>query len=193
MKGYRKDFSYFEKTKSKKGLHEVPDGINWSAIFCMRDVLRELPQLFLFRGDNISDDEFINIIKSSYALDRDLVINSYRSKKINQFQNRYWKIIKIISKQFKIPENKVLLEITMRSSIINKYDRVTGDSVSTIVFKVLKQKKKLGVEGVFEILKDFINYQNHDPSTKEKKNISKKNEAFMRGVMNIVRDFREGL
>src|SRR5690606_13308697 len=44
---FRKTFSYFERAKSVKGLVEVSDGITWDAIFCMRDLLRELPQIYL--------------------------------------------------------------------------------------------------------------------------------------------------
>uniref|UniRef100_UPI003565F795 hypothetical protein n=1 Tax=Halobacteriovorax sp. TaxID=2020862 RepID=UPI003565F795 len=87
---YLKAFSYFERSKSKEGVHEVADGINWSAIFCMRDILRELPQLLLARGGKyLSYEDFIEVIKSSYATEDDLIMTPHRRKMITSFQKNY--------------------------------------------------------------------------------------------------------
>ena len=48
VQAFREDFSYFEMAKSSKGPQKVADGMNWNAIFCMRDILRELPQIYAF-------------------------------------------------------------------------------------------------------------------------------------------------
>lgn len=42
---FRKTFSYFEAAISSKGKYNISDGITCDAIFCMRDILRELPVL----------------------------------------------------------------------------------------------------------------------------------------------------
>ncbi|OUR96630.1 hypothetical protein A9Q84_09810 [Halobacteriovorax marinus] len=191
---YQKVFSYFERTKSKEGLHEVADGINWSAIFCMRDILRELPQLFLVRGENLSYDEFINVIKSSYATKEDLELGSHRKKMINEFQSIYWKMTKLIAAHKKVEVNKVLLELTMRTSVINKYDRVTGDSISTIVDKVLKHRPRVKPIQLYSLLQEFCDYQNFDPA--KCINVdrpTKVQSKFMKNMLQIVRDYREGL
>ena len=44
VKDFNKVFSYFERAKSSEGLVKVSDGVSWNAIFCMRDILRELPE-----------------------------------------------------------------------------------------------------------------------------------------------------
>ena len=59
----------------------------------MRDLLRELPQIYLSRDEHISDMEFIEIIRSNYATERDLEINSYRKRRIREFQDLYSKLI----------------------------------------------------------------------------------------------------
>jgi hypothetical protein len=42
----------------------------------MRDILRELPQMLLARGEFIEKHEFIEILKSNYAKKKDLNISS---------------------------------------------------------------------------------------------------------------------
>ncbi len=194
---FKKVFSYFERTKSSVGLTAVPDGITWDAVFCMRDILRELPQLYLVSGEDIEAREFIEIIKSNYAQEEDVGITPYRQKMITNFQQLYKKIIHHImgDQNYKIEE--VLLEITMRSSVINKYDRVTGDSITKIIDKILAQKPKLNSDQLYSILKEFTEYQNLRPDSKRKKNNdrfeSSKDKRLYKKMLKIVKDCREGL
>lgn len=192
---FKKSFSYFERAKSHYGLHEVADGINWDAIFCMRDILRELPQLILHRGEKISHGEFIEVIKSSYAVEEDLELTNYRKRHINDFQNTYIKLVKKIARYEGRDFNEVLLKITMRSSIINKYDRITGDSITKVVDKVLNSKPKFSPDEIFKLSHEFAEYQNLDPDTKIKKKSErqKKQSKMMKGILQIVRDYREGI
>ncbi|MGB0909343.1 MAG: hypothetical protein ACPGYT_03200, partial [Nitrospirales bacterium] len=64
IKKFKEVFSYFEKAKSKTGPHNVPDGRTWDAIYCMRDMLRELP-IHLFEKETIMPPEvFLETIAS---------------------------------------------------------------------------------------------------------------------------------
>ena len=194
VEDFREVFSYFERAKSVEGLHHVPDGINWNAIFCMRDILRELPQILLHRGDQINRDEFIEILKSSYAIEEDLEISPYRAKKIDKFQNDYERIIKFLAKENRKEYVDVLLEVTMRSSIINKYDRVTGDSITNIVDRVVSTRKSYSPDTVFELMNEFTEYQNLNPDDKKKVLIkNSQHSKEMRNLLKIVRDYREGI
>jgi len=187
-----KVFSYFERSKSTFGLREVNDGITVDAIFCMRDILRELPQLLLARGENIKSHEFIEIIKSNYAQADDLKISTYRNKKIIDFQNLYQAIVKKASKYTGQNYDHMLLQVSMRSSVINKYDRVTGDSISVISAKIMKDIKKLKSDHLYQIVKNFSHYQNLNPDS-EKRSGSKRKSKRIKGFMEVVKDFREGL
>ncbi len=193
IEDFYKTFNYFEKIKSFDGVQEVGDGVNWSVIFCMRDVLRELPQLYMVRNEKISHEEFLNMAKSSYARPEDLVLSPYRIKKIDHFQKSYWEIINTVSKFEKTSIKRALLEITMRSSIINKYDRVTGDSITTIVGKVMRHRPKLTSEEIYKIVHDICNYQTFDPELIDYKKREHKYSKIMGSILKIVRDFREGL
>jgi len=192
IKKLRKTFSYFERTKSKEGLVEVADGINWNAVFCMRDILRELPQFYLARGTSLRPDEFIEVIRSNYATEEDVFLSSYRRKKISDFQKFYWSLITKTASHHKVSSENVLLKITMRSSVINKYDRITGDSITKIVDRVLKASKEMSPDKLFSLLQEFINYQNLDPDNEI--NFDRDNKSIMvKGMLKLVREYREGL
>ncbi len=195
---FRLDFSYFEMAKSSKGPQKVPDGINWNAIFCMRDILRELPQLYLGRGltNLIKEAEFIDIIKSSYATKADLKRSLRRDLKIRSYQKNYIKLINKIATKFKLAPEKVLLDVSMRSSVINKYDRVTGDSITTIVQKVMNQKPKLTPDEILVVLREFTAYQNLNPDKDRKVSnfeVEKEQSRLVKGMLQIVREFRDGI
>lgn len=192
IENFRKTFSYFEKAKSKLGMEEVPDGINWNAIFCMRDILRELPQIYLARGiQKISHKEFLEIIKSSYATEEDLHLSSNRKKKIDEFQTQYLALIQVASKMSGLDEFRILLNLSMRSSIINKYDRVTGDSITTIVDMLVKKKSRMSCDDLYSIIEQFVEYQNLDPNSKNNHVYPMNN--LMKKIFNVVKDYREGL
>ena len=191
---FRKVFSYFERSKSKRAIYRVPDGINRDALFCMRDILRELPQIYLARSTNLTHSEFIEIIKSSYARKSDLRLTDIRKKQISRFQSTYLALINALEKDLHLSRGQQLLELTMRSSIVNKYDRVTGDSITYIVQKVLKRRPKLTADELFDLSQQFAHYQNLDP---DQKTVSTKtperHKNMMQNFYSIVRECREGI
>ena len=188
---FQQVFQYFERVKSKKGIYKVQDGITQDAVFCMRDILRELPQLLLAKGHDLSSFEFINILKSNYAIPEDLIITDYRKKMVVVFQKYYMNLIKKVSKKFNLSINKIILELTMRSSVINKYDRITGDAITTIANRTKNKRSKMSPEDLHTTVKEFAEFQNFNPDkiAKPKKEKSKE----VKSLLKIVRNFREGL
>ena len=196
LEKFRKIFHHFEATKSVVGMEKVADGINHNAVFCMRDILRELPQHYLVKQENITCEEFVEIMKSNYARPGDLKLGQSRRQKIDLFQKYYWDILKAVAEHEKrISLKKLLLSVTMRSSIINKHDRVTGDSITHVVDTILKQKPKISVDKIYELLKEFVAYQNLDPDRRkrERSNKERKNSLLLDSFFKIVQDCREGL
>jgi hypothetical protein len=191
---FRKTFSYFERAKSKRGLYKVADGINRDAIFCMRDILRELPQIYLSRSEILGPLEFVEIIKSSYARRSDLKLTALRLNQIHRFQNQYNQLVDLVVQHTGQKRNQFLLELTMRASVINKYDRVTGDSITFIVEKVQKVRPKLQAQELFHLAKQFALYQNLDPDQKIKvAETPSRHRNIMQNLHSIVRECREGL
>ncbi len=194
MTKFRKVFSYFERAKSKRAYHKVPDGINRDALFCMRDILRELPQLYLARSATLSHQEFIEVIKSSYARKSDLKLTELRKKQINRFQSIYVSMLNSLSRDLNLSYGQNLLELTMRASVVNRYDRVTGDSITKIVEKVQKIKPKLSANELYLLAEQFSTYQNLDPDQKSKSEASPvRQKNIMKNLYSIVREYREGL
>jgi uncharacterized protein YdiU (UPF0061 family) len=191
---FRKTFSFFERAKSKRGVYKVADGINRDAIFCMRDILRELPQIFLARQEKLSAAEFIEVIKSSYAKRPDLRLTPTMLRQINRFQDLYQDLVGLSAKNATGNKNQFMLELTMRSSIINKYDRVTGDSISFIVQKVQRVRPKLSAEELFHLAQQFSSYQNLDPDQEKIEGQAlPRQKTIMQNLHSIVRECREGL
>ncbi len=191
---FRKVFSYFERAKSKRGIYKVADGINRDAIFCMRDILRELPQIYLTRGSDLDPQEFIEVIKSSYAKKSDLRLTLLRMKQIKRFQSLYMSMVRSLEKHANVTRTQFLLDLTMRSSVINRYDRVTGDSISFIVQKVMRMRPKLTADELYILAEQFSTYQNLDPDQQTSlSTVPERHRIIMKGFTSIVRECREGL
>lgn len=194
IKNFRHTFTYFERARSQRETYQVADGITRDALFCMRDILRELPQMYLLREKILERDEFIEIMKSSYCKKEDLTPNHYRDKMVDLFQKQYLGIVQAIARKTKKPKFEIVLDMTMRSSVINKYDRVTGDSITLITDRIMKDIKKLDHDEIYRILMDFIEYQNHNPDTKvHMDEYHVKKSPIIRSMISIVRENREGL
>jgi uncharacterized protein YdiU (UPF0061 family) len=191
---FRQVFSHFERAKSNKGLVKVSDGVNWNAIFCMRDILRELPQLLLARGSMLTAREFVDIMASSYASKKDLIINTNRAKKCEIFQKSYLGLINHIATFTSSSRDQILLELAMRSSIVNRYDRVTGDSITLIVEKLMKSLSHMTPDQLTELIYEFSDYQylSPDKATQGVREIRPKSK-MMYQFLDIVKECREGL
>jgi uncharacterized protein HemX len=193
-------FSYFEKTKSKRGAHKVPDGRTWDAIYCMRDILRELPTHLFEKEAIMTPEVFMETMASSYANKRDRTFNEAKTRKIHEFQKRYMGLVQQTAKTFKNTERKILLELGMRSSIINQYDRITGNSIIEVTDKVLRERKRLSFDEMQKVIHDFIYYQKMrpDPDTKiEIKTLNsveeRRSQQVMHKIIGLVREHRESL
>jgi uncharacterized protein YdiU (UPF0061 family) len=191
---FRKAFTYFERAKAKRGLYKVADGVTRDAIFCMRDILREFPQLYLTRGAPLEAPDFIEVIRSSYARRSDLKLTPIRRKQIARFQEGYLALVAALARGTGGDRKHLLLELTMRASVINKYDRVTGDSISFIVQKVQKVRPKLSAQELYELARQFTSYQNMNP---DKRAVVESGQPRHRNILqnfySIVRDCREGI
>jgi hypothetical protein len=193
---FRHIFSFFERRQSHRKHYKVADGINKDTIYCMRDLLRELPQILLSGGRMLDSLEFIQIAKSSYAKKTDLKLTSELKSKTINFQKFYLQFIDHVAIKTKMTREKLLLEITMRSSVINKYDRITGDSISFMVDKVMRKKKDLSPADLMTLANNFSLYQNLNPDLRissQLRNPGSKHKKIINSFLHIVRSCREGL
>jgi len=197
IKHFRKTFSYFEKSTSKKGKIKMEDGVNVNAIFCMRDILRELPSHYIKEQTPLSSKKFIEVLRSKFATTQDLKITPYRKKKISQFQVEYLKILEKSAKLSGESFENILQFITERSSIINRFERVTGDAIIYIGEKIFKTSKKLNSKDFHFLIEEFIEDQVLDPDRRQRPinaiNSLKGNERLYQNIVDIIKENREGL
>ena len=186
----RKLFSYFEKVKSKKGVVKISDGVTCDAVFNMRTFLREMPQILISQKKSLSAEDFIELIKTHYAIEEDLELSSYRRQKIKNIQNSYKKLIKSIASLFQMNYEDLLLELSVRSHVINKTNRMTGDAATYVVEKLAN--KKLKEDEIFSLINDIVQSQNLIPGKKAyapKKQVTKE----LSQIFDIITEFREGI
>ncbi|MGD9851974.1 MAG: protein adenylyltransferase SelO family protein [Nitrospirales bacterium] len=200
IRNFKRVFSYFEKAKSQRGPHNVPDGRTWDAIYCMRDILRELP-LHLFAKEAImTPEEFMGTIASSYANKRDRTLHEAKTRKIHEFQKGYMALVQQTAKTFKKTARKILLELGMRSYVINQYDRITGNSILGVTEQILRERKRLSFDEMQTVLQDFIHYQKMRPDPESKKEMKslnsveeRRSQQVMHKIFGLVREHRESL
>jgi uncharacterized protein YdiU (UPF0061 family) len=200
IKKFKGVFSYFEKAKSQRGAHKVPDGRTWDAIYCMRDMLRELPIHLVENETIMSPEVFMETIASSYANTRDRTLHEAKTRKIQEFQKRYVELVQQTAKKFKTTEREILLELGMRASIINQYDRITGESILWVTEKILRERKRLSFDELQKVIQHFMHYQKMRPELDKKQEMKKLNsvekqrhQQVMNKIMWLVREYREGL
>jgi uncharacterized protein YdiU (UPF0061 family) len=192
VKRFKKSHSHFEKTKSSKGIYKIDDGITADAIFSMQDIHRELPKALLKNEmDSLDAEAFIAIIKSTYARPRDLEINSYRRKEVKNFQKYYLKLVKQVANQFKGGDLKrTLLEVTMRASVANRSDRITGDSILHVTSSLIRNDRHLTFEQKHQVI-DYLVAHQVDQTPPVVEADTKAGKIVLRNIQ-AIRDYRHG-
>lgn len=199
MKKFEKHFSYFERATSKRGPIKTGDGVTRNAIFCMRDLLRELPAEYMKSFETISPQRFISIIRSSYATKRDLKLNKSRVRHMNRLQKCYMRLVQTVSKNHKLKVEQVLAVVTQRSQLINRQERVTGDAISHIQDRLLRSRRKMTSKQMHDLIVEFVNNQILDPDLPKSQrilritNLPPTGSKLMQDMQAIIRDCREGL
>ncbi len=200
IKQFTKVFAYFEKAKSHRGPHKVLDGHTWDAVYCMRDMLRALPVHLFGKEVFMTPEEFMETMASSYANKQDRTLTLAKVRKIQEFQERYRALVQQAAKALKTTERNMLLELGMRASIINQYDRITGNAILDVTARVLRERKRLSFDEMQKVIQSFIHYQKMrpDPDTKkDMKNLNsveeRRSQQVMHKMMGLVREYRESL
>lgn len=199
IKAFMKVFSYFEHTQSSYGVYKVSDGITSDAVFCMRDLLRELPALYLKNKTLINCADFISITRSVYAQDNDVRLYPSRNKKIKLFQQYYKQLLSLAADYTGLKEANILRKISENSAIINRYDRITGDAILYVNKKMIRANKELGANEMYKIFRNFISEEILVPEYCKKSGaqpkplIKARSKIELKNMLKIVKDARSGL
>ena len=192
-------YSAFERTKSVRGLYAVGDGVSWDAVFCMRDILRELPLWFQSGGDWMTAEHFIGIMRSDYADEKDVQISSYRRRQVRYFQRLYWQVVEKIALLTMRSEDSLIAEVVQRSAVINRYERVTGDALIYVAKELIKLDSCVSKTVLHQMFTGFVQHQvlipgklAPPPKLKGVKKVTRSYVGYQK-LFKVIRECREGI
>jgi uncharacterized protein YdiU (UPF0061 family) len=193
-----------ERTRSSLGRRAVADGLSWNAVYCMRDILRELPGRFLNGSDNgvspMTPGDFYEIALSDYASRKDRRLNPYRRRLAAQYQSAYLDLIHWVAGRKRRPARAILEEIAPRANRRNPYVRMTGDGLTHATRRLTRNRGRLEPEETYRLIQAFADSQQRgavpasaakaiDAMTTERKLV----QRIHRDMQDLARDYRESL
>lgn len=189
-------FYNLEAQLSRNGEQEVPDGITTPALVNMRAFLRELPILLQSNHSNeYVMEELFKIIQSSYLERESPVTTETILEKLEMSLHAYKNMITSTSNALGTTPRDLLASIKNNVVTIHPVDRVTGDAIFVIGQKISEATKKLGFDGTFKVINEFIYSQTS--SSKTQKNKVNRLEPREKKILHTLKDlayaYREGL
>jgi len=155
---------YFERARSSRGPQAVSDGITWNAVYSVRDLQRELPQRYLVQASPIPASEFLEIAASSYASPRDCKLTPHRARMASRFQRAWLALVVEAARLTRSTAGQVLADVAGRASRINRYDRITGDSIEYATAQLVRNRHKITSANMYGVIERFVNHQTLHPS-----------------------------
>lgn len=189
----------FERVQSKAGVYKIDDGITSDAIFCIRDILRELPVHYLNCDTQMKARQFIDIMKSEYASEQDELLTPARRAKIKEFQTSYHRLYMAVAANLRVSPGEILQGMRERTALINRYDRVTGDAVLYVGERLVKGAKRMPVQSIHAMFQEFVEQQVLRPEyfninrTPRRSLRNPKARHILRAMLKDVRNLRSGI
>lgn len=193
----------FEKVRSSRGEHPVPDGLSWDAVYCMRDILRELPQRLLEArdagADHVAPMDFLEIALSDYASPRDRAGSRHRRRQAKQYQRAYLEVVESVARLEQRDASSVLASMAPLAAARNPYARMTGDGLTHATTRIAEQLHRLTPDEVYRLVRAFVETQDFahrarrsgstDSMAGERPLLRRLHESLLRCSL----DFRESL
>jgi uncharacterized protein YdiU (UPF0061 family) len=191
-----------EKTKTKAGVKKVADGMNRPAVFRMRAILREMPELLMKvtdlkpNSEPVSPEDLVDLMSSSFAKRADLRLKGKLGDKISAFQKTYVNLILFACGSSAI--NTFMRALSRRAKDENRRGRVTGNG-SEFIVDALTRAKRRGVsnENVQAALELFIASQVPSSalptSIPKLTSMSSETGALYQELLNICVDFEDDI
>ncbi len=153
----------FERARSARGRVAVTDGINWNAIYSTRDLLRRLPRRLLAGDERLSPREFLDAGASTYASRRDRAVTPHRARMALEFQRSYRALIEAAARLRGKPVEEILGSVVTRSAVINRFDRITGDSIEYATTELVRNRNRITLAKLHGVIDEFVRHQSLDP------------------------------
>jgi len=193
-----------ERRRSSRGRHRVADGLSWNAVYCMRDVLRELPQRLIDLSPEgaaqLQPEAFYEIAISDYASRKDRQLTPYRQQLARNYQRAFLELCKWAAKHGRRSPESVLAGLAPRAAARNPYARMTGDGLTHATRRLTVNRGRLAPEETYRLIKAFANSQQREvsPSDSRVDQDTMQSERPLvrrihRDLQRLASDYREGL
>jgi hypothetical protein len=156
--------AWLEGARSSVGPVKVGDGVTWNAIYSARDVLRELPGRVFRAGGPIGGDDLLALALSTYASEEDRRPTARRRRKAAELGRAWYGVIEAAARVRKVSVPLVLHEAAASSAVINRRDRITGDAAIHATTRLLRERRRLGPDGLWAVVRAFVARQTLDPA-----------------------------
>jgi uncharacterized protein YdiU (UPF0061 family) len=161
---FRAVHSHFERAKSRRGPYRVEDGVTWDAIYCMRDVLRELPRRILAKATRPTLKELMGMMASSYATAADRRLTGNKARRMQTYLKLYEDLVAAAAAGAGKTTARLMLEVAMRSGDWNRAERITGNAALMIAARLAKESERLPSDGLQRLVETLIEQQIADPA-----------------------------
>ncbi|MBK7950086.1 MAG: hypothetical protein IPK00_15345 [Deltaproteobacteria bacterium] len=153
----------FERKRSSRGRRKVADGLSWDAVYCMRDVLRELPARLAPAAvgvkPEIPAETFYEIALSNYASRRDRRMSPTRRQQARAYQRAYLAVCERVAQRRHVPLTDVLADLAPRARLRNPYARMTGDGLTHAAKRLATSRRRLAPEETYRLIEAFADSQ----------------------------------
>jgi hypothetical protein len=128
-----------------------------------------------------------------------LPLTDGRRRKIRKFQDLYHKLLAIAAELSGQKESIVLQKIKQRAELINRYERVTGDSIIYLAEALVEGRKRMTTKSLHEMFSAFVEQQVLQPEyysdkVSDGKHLTSRNaKKTYDSMLQIVKDYREGI
>jgi uncharacterized protein YdiU (UPF0061 family) len=170
--GFSRAFAYFERVRSIHGVYDVADGLNRDAVFCMRDFLREYPRSLYQQEANaaLPAKTVLEMMAARKSLPEDTTITPFRDKRVSELQEAYAQLIAASAGEA-LPSGRarrVLLEVLMRASVINKKERITGDAAVLVTENFIRWHRRVPRHLFHQVFRAVVEHQQFTPARPRK-------------------------
>ncbi|MCX6130671.1 MAG: hypothetical protein NTX25_16630, partial [Proteobacteria bacterium] len=191
-------FMRLEYAKNHDGDFRVPDGRNQHVLFVMRRLLRLIP-LYLHSNDSRLDARNLlgEVLAETYH-DHEAVIKSSHIKQLSSLLQLYNQILHKVLREGTHDRAEVLSQLTHRTSILNRDDRITGDAVCMLAEQLMEQRRRLNSRQFHKLIELIVRDQTLNPDFKGSPYLVQlRSESSLqlqlKRALKTLRAYREGL
>ncbi len=197
LASFERVHAWFERARSSRGQVKVADGLSWNAIYCTRDVLRELPARWLRQPEGVTAEEILSIVTTRYASRADRRITPARRRKAAELRDAYASLLEAAAPHAGCTLSSLLQRIVPRVAVINRADRITGDGIDFATARLMRNRKRLSSRELHDLVARFVEHQNLSP--KRSAGSARRAEPaepvarVLDRMLRVVRELRDGL